>query len=119
VDRELFGDQVDWVSRPLTVDVRRDGRLVGLASGELVAGMVRLNDLMVARPARGRGVGAELVEAFCAEAARAGAARCFLRCPATERHARFYERLGFTRLATIPRYYHDMDFYEYVRDPVV
>jgi ribosomal protein S18 acetylase RimI-like enzyme len=80
--------------------------------------MARLHDLLVADRVRGRGHGGALVKAFCEQAAALGAARCFLRCPATDRHARFYEGLGFTLVARIPRYYHDLDFLEYMREPL-
>jgi GNAT superfamily N-acetyltransferase len=81
--------------------------------------MARLHDLLVAEPHRGKGLGGRLVELFCARAAALGAARCFLRCPATERHQRFYERLGFVLVARIPRYYHGLDFLEYMREPLL
>jgi ribosomal protein S18 acetylase RimI-like enzyme len=118
VDRALFGARVAWTSRPVLVEARAGPDLVGVASGEVVAGMVRLHDLLVAEHARGRGLGRRLVGAFCAEAAGLGAERCFLRCPATERHQRFYERLGFVLVARIPRYYHGLDFLEYMREPL-
>ena len=118
VDRALFGTQVTWTSRPVVVEARAGTTLVGVASGEVVAGMVRLHDLLVAERSRGKGLGAALVEAFCAEAAGLGAERCFLRCPATDRHRRFYERLGFKLVAQIPRYYHNLDFLEYLREPL-
>ncbi|HEV2918816.1 MAG TPA: ATP-binding cassette domain-containing protein, partial [Actinomycetota bacterium] len=65
------------------------------------------------------GVGGRLVELFCVRAAELGAARCFLRCPDTGRHRRFYERLGFVAVARLHRYYHGHDFVEYLREPLV
>jgi ribosomal protein S18 acetylase RimI-like enzyme len=122
VDRELFGSGVDWTSHPVVIVARAGGALrgtlLGLASGEAVAGMARLHDLMVRPQDRGRGLGSRLVEAFCARAAELGAARCFLRSPDTDRHRRFYERLRFTVVARIPRYYHGHDFLEYLREPL-
>jgi GNAT superfamily N-acetyltransferase len=119
VDRALFGERVGWTSRPVVVEARAGGDLLGLASGEVVAGMVRLHDLLVAERSRDKGLGSRLVGAFCAQAAGLGAERCFLRCPATERHQRFYERLGFVLVARLPRYYHGLDFLEYMREPLV
>ena len=118
VDRALFGTQVQWSSHPVVVEARAGSVLVGVASGEVVAGMVRLHDLLVAEHSRGKGLGAALVEAFCAQAAGLGAERCFLRCPATDQHRRFYGRLGFKLVAQIPRYYHGLDFLEYLREPL-
>jgi GNAT superfamily N-acetyltransferase len=118
-DRRLFGAGVDWTSRPVVVEARAGRELAGVALGEVVAGMARLHDLLVAEGRQGQGVGGRLVELFCARAAELGAARCFLRCPDTARHRRFYERLGFAPVAQLPRYYHDHDFVEYLRDPLV
>jgi GNAT superfamily N-acetyltransferase len=117
-DRRLFGEDVDWTSRPVVVEAVAGRELVGVAVGEAVAGMARLHDVLVAGDRQGRGVGSRLVELFCARAAELGAARCFLRCPDTERHRRFYERLGFVQVARLPRYYHGRDFLEYLREPL-
>jgi GNAT superfamily N-acetyltransferase len=118
-DRRLFGGHLDWTTRPVVVEARTGRELVGVALGEVVAGMARLHDLLIAEPRQGQGVGGRLVELFCARAAELGAARCFLRCPDTGRHRRFYERLGFALVARLPRYYHGRDFLEYLREPLV
>ena len=117
-DRRLFGEALDWTSRPVVVEARAGRELVGVALGEVVAGMARLHDVLVAEPRQGQGVGGRLVELFCRRAAELGAGRCFLRCPDTEGHRRFYERLGFVQLARLPRYYHGHDFLEYLREPL-
>jgi GNAT superfamily N-acetyltransferase len=117
-DRRLFGEDLDWTSRPVVVEALAGGELVGVAVGEAVAGMARLHDVLVVEARQGSGLGSRLVELFCARAAELGAARCFLRCPDTGRHRRFYERLGFVQVARLPRYYHGRDFLEYVREPL-
>ena len=118
-DRGLFGADLDWTSRPVVVEARTGRELAGVALGEAVAGMARLHDLLVAEPHRGQGLGARLVGLFCERAAELGAARCFLRCPDTEHHRRFYERNRFVPVARLPRYYHGHDFVEYLREPLV
>ena len=118
-DRRLFGRDLDWTSRPVVVEARAGRELAGVALGEAVAGMARLHDLLVTEPCQGREVGRHLVELFCGRAAELGAARCFLRCPDTDRHRRFYERLGFVEVARLPRYYHHHDFVGYLRDPLL
>jgi GNAT superfamily N-acetyltransferase len=118
-DRRLFGRDLDWTSRPVVVEARAGGDLAGVALGEAVAGMARLHDLLVTEPRQGQGLGGRLVELFCARAAELGAGRCFLRCPDTDRHRRFYERRGFVVVARLPRYYHGHDFVEYLREPLL
>src|ERR687898_173795 len=117
--RRLFGADLDWTSRPVVVEARVGPEVPGVALGEAVAGMARLHDLLVAGPRQGQGLGGRLVELFCARAAELGAARCFLRCPDTDGHRRFYERLGFVLIAKLPRYYHGHDFLEYLREPLI
>ncbi|HEX6674379.1 MAG TPA: GNAT family N-acetyltransferase [Actinomycetes bacterium] len=119
-DRDVFGpDGLDWTSRPVVVEARDGGELVAVAVGEVVAGTARLGDILVARSRRSGGVGGRLLELFCERAAAAGAARCYLRCPDTPRHRRFYQRHGFARIARLPRYYHGKDFLEYLREPLL
>lgn len=118
-DRAIFGEDCDWTSRPVVVEARTGDEIVGAVLGEVIAGIARLHDLLVVEDCRDKGIGGRLVEAFCDRAAALGAARCYLRCPATERHRRFYERLGFTQVARLPRYYHDHDFLEYLREPLL
>jgi GNAT superfamily N-acetyltransferase len=117
-DRRLFGEDLDWTSRPVVVEARAGRELVGVALGEAVAGMARLHDLLVAEPHQGQGLGGRLVELFCSRAAELGAGRCFLRCPDTARHRRFYQGHGFAQVARLPRYYHGRDFLEYLREPL-
>ena len=117
-NREGSGAPEHQVIACRVVEARAGRELAGVALGEAVAGMARLHDLLVAERHRGQGLGGRLVELFCARAADLGAARCFLRCPDTPRHRRFYERQGFTAVAVLPRYYHDHDFVEYLREPL-
>jgi GNAT superfamily N-acetyltransferase len=117
-DRSIFGRDCDWTSYPVVVEAHAGRDLVGVALGEVIAGMARLHDLLVDERHRDSGIGGQLVELFCTRAAALGAARCYLRCPATERHRRFYERLGFVQVARLPRYYHHHDFLEYLREPL-
>jgi GNAT superfamily N-acetyltransferase len=119
-DRDVFGPvALDWTSRPVVVEARAGAELVAVAVGEVVAGTARLGDILVAAPLRGAGVGGRLLELFCERAAAAGAARCYLRCPDTPGHRRFYGGHGFVRIARLPRYYHGKDFLEYLREPLL
>lgn len=49
---------------------------------------------------RSRGIGAELIDAFAADAARAGAKGMHVITSADARNVRFYQRAGFHRAAT-------------------
>jgi 2'-5' RNA ligase len=83
---ELELDVGQGVERPLVVTARRDGRVVGTATG--FTG--RLLDVQVEPDERGRGVGAKLVAAFCSAAAERGVQ--VVTAPAGNA---FLERMGF------------------------
>lgn len=117
-DQRLFGTVPDWTSHPLVIEAHAGAQLVGVAVGEVIAGIARLNDVLVAEEHQRAGIGGALVERFCARAASLGAARCYLRCPDTPSHRRFYERHAFAQIARLPRYYHGHDFLEYLREPI-
>ena len=57
-----------------------------------------LSDLFVAQPARGRGIGASLVERVIVHADETGAASVMVELPRSEPHlAEFYAKLGFAK----------------------
>jgi ribosomal protein S18 acetylase RimI-like enzyme len=53
--------------------------------------------------ARGRGLGARLVDAFAADVRAAGLPGLHVVTGSAQRNVRFYERIGFTRIATTTR----------------
>jgi GNAT superfamily N-acetyltransferase len=79
-DRSIFGRDCDWTSYPVVVEARAGRDLVGVALGEVIAGMARLHDLLVDERHRDSGIGGQLVELFCTRAA-ALAATCAARRP--------------------------------------
>lgn len=78
---------------PLAVTARRDGRVVGVASGRAT----HLSALIVAADERGTGVGAQLVAAFLKAAAERGAANVTVRT----QNDGFYRRLGWVEEAVL------------------
>ena len=97
MDVERWG-AVRPADTPIAVTARREGEIVGVASG-LVRGdgsEAHLADLMVGREHRNGGVGAHLLAAFASRGAEHGATYLTLRTPANGSAQRFYERNGFS-----------------------
>ena len=89
-----------WVAAPPR------GAVVGYAVGWVAADESELANLAVSEDSRGRGIGADLVRAFAAEAGVRGARRLYLEVRVSNAGARrFYERLGFVVVARRPGYY--------------
>ncbi|QSI47287.1 ribosomal protein S18-alanine N-acetyltransferase [Thermobispora bispora] len=85
-----------------------DGRIVGYAGLAVAADQADVQTIAVDERYRRRGIGAALLEALLAEAARRGATAVFLEVRADNAPAQaMYERFGFERIGLRRRYYHD------------
>ena len=94
VDRDVFGD--DWRPRePVAITARRDGEVVGVATGWLGGGLAYLADLMVRPDVRGEGVGSHLLAAFESLAAERGIDDLAVRAIGGEPAEGFYTAHGW------------------------
>ncbi|VXB01110.1 GNAT family N-acetyltransferase [Nocardioides sp. AX2bis] len=85
-----------------------DGEVLGYAAGSLVVDVAELQRLVVAGPARRRGIARALLDALLGLARDAGAERVLLEVRADNEGARaFYAAAGFAEVGTRPRYYRD------------
>ncbi len=83
-----------WTERTCVITAERDGRLIGVATCSVNAGVAHLGELMVTKDERNNGIGARLLAAFEAWAVAHGAHKLTLD---TRHHGpaqRFYERHG-------------------------
>lgn len=107
--------QIDGGGKVLLAALGADGTLLG--SGQLALESrangrhrAEVQKLMVFHAARGRGIGAAIMRALEAEAQRAGRTLLFLDTSIGASGAvRFYEKLGYTLVGSIPDYARDPD----------
>ncbi len=97
---------------PIGIVARRDGRIVGVANGDVrpLTGEAYLAELMVSAELRGEGIGAHLLAAFASAAAEHDASHLTLRTEAAGRSRAFYERLGFSEWYPLPQWRNGRDF---------
>lgn len=107
----------DSLAMPSTFVLLVDGAGAPLTGGQ-AAGFVLSRQaldeeellLVAVRPeARGRGLGAGLLEDYFASARRRGVRRIFLEMRANNPAHRLYSRCGFAPIGTRPRYYRAVD----------
>lgn len=89
-----------WDEQPFALAARREGDVVGVATGWTNEGVAHLSELMVAPEARGQGVGGRLIEAFEDVARRRGCRRLSLRTEQGSPSQAVYERKGWRIEAT-------------------
>lgn len=90
-----------WNQRSLTLVARRDGEVAGVATGWTNEGLGYLSELVVARTARGEGIGSRLLDAFEDAARRRGCTRLALQTDEANRAVGFYEARGWRLEATL------------------
>jgi 2'-5' RNA ligase/GNAT superfamily N-acetyltransferase len=108
-----YGIEEDDV--PFAITARRDGVVVGTATGALSADDAYLARLIVAAEERGTGVGSYLLAATEALAAERGCDRLTLRTQAEGPARRFYESRGWRVCATLERWRAGRDFVQMER----
>ena len=79
----------------LVVTARRQGTVVGVMAGEYRGDDAVISSISVLNSARSQGVGAQLVRAFCSEAAANGSHLAVLALPEETDLKAFFERQGF------------------------
>lgn len=120
-DRKLFAYYMDKCGDLFLVAARRPARagkaqprsklcgyLIACLRGGRLAGSAELVSVAVEPEVRGRGAASALLESALRRLARRGAERLTLVVRSSNGPARaFYEKYGFRRLRTVPRYYED------------
>lgn len=100
---------------PIALTARRDGQIVGTATGNLREHDAYLARLIVPETERGSGVGSHLLAAFESLAIRKGRTRLTLHTLADGQARKFYEHRGWTAILTMPRWRAGRDFVQMER----
>ena len=109
-----YGNAQD--EEPIALTARRNGEIVGTATGNLREYDAYLARLIVPETERGSGVGSHLLAAFEGLAARKGRTRLTLHTLADGPARKFYEHRGWTTVLTLPRWRAGRDFVQMERE---
>jgi 2'-5' RNA ligase/GNAT superfamily N-acetyltransferase len=113
-DAAELGGQVE--GEDVTIAARREGEVVGVATGTLRGGRAHLSELLVAEAVRGNGIGGHLLAAFESWAAARGAVRLSTRAQAGSGAEAFYRARGWVEEARLPRWMAGREFVQLRRD---
>jgi len=115
-DAAAFAGSTRWERNPFTLAARREGRVIGAATGWTALGVGYLSELIVDPACRGEGVGAHLLTAVEHLARERQCPRLALRTDRGSHAERFYESRGWAVDATIRDWLGGRDFVEMRRD---
>jgi GNAT superfamily N-acetyltransferase len=113
--KDELGAPFVWTFRPFAFSAHLDGEMVGVLALSCVAGVARVEELIVAAPRRRGGIGSALL-------ARAEDAASYQNCHKMIAAVKqggsgqtFLESHRYRVAATLPRHYFQIDFVEMVR----
>ncbi len=112
-DLAVFG--TTELPNPVAISARRDGVVVGLASGYVSSSHGHLEELIVAADTRHEGVGSKLLAAFESKAIELGATFLTLDTAEAGNAEKFYASRGWRRAHVLPKFHFDRDFVRMVR----
>lgn len=115
-DEEILGRTYKWNMQRLTLTAREDRAMVGILTAAFVGGVATLEELLVQRGRRGRGIGSALLTAFEREARARRCHKISLRTPLGARAESFYRRHGYRREGVITRHHFLHDYLSLRKD---
>lgn len=96
-DAEILGRTYDWTAESLDLVAREGRQVVGVLRGHFTGGVATINELLVRKDRRGRGIGSALVRMLEEDALARHCHKLTLRTPADSVAESFYRGLGFSR----------------------
>lgn len=110
---ELYGREVEWNEKKFVFKAELEGEIVGAMVGKHESGVVYVEQMIVASDKRRQGIGRALMEKAEEFGKRYGAHKIHLITGEGWPANAFYEKLGFTREACLPKHHFKRDFVIY------
>lgn len=113
VDIEHYGKRVDWKENDFIFKAVESGDIVGTIIGKHESGVVYIDELIVSQDKRGKGIGKALLEQAVNFGKKIGAHKIHLITGKSWEANKFYEALGFQKVADLPNHHFKIDFVIY------
>ncbi|MBI2611515.1 GNAT family N-acetyltransferase [Candidatus Gottesmanbacteria bacterium] len=115
-DLEEFGTKIDWTKQRKILKATENGTMVGFLELSLMAGVVRIESLIVKHEKHRQGIGTELVKEAIKIAQSLKAHKIFLNTSKTKRTSKFYESLGFVKTGEHFNHHDHQDYIIYSKN---
>lgn len=114
VDEELYGIR-DWVEKDFLFKADENGVVVGSIMGKYAAGVLYIDDLIVAKTQRGKGIGKMLMVKAEEWGKTMGAHKSYLitKKEGNKSARKFYDNLGYSATGEFKNHYYHFDFVIY------
>ena len=111
-----FGKEINYKSKTFRYKVVEDGQLLGKIDGKLEGDHIFIDTLLTAEAARGRGVGAKLIERAEKFGKKYGARFMWLYTGVHWPANKFYQKLGFKKGPVLEDFLFNIDVVIYRRE---
>lgn len=113
VDVEHYGRPVEWNQKDFLFKATDGDEILGTVSGEHESGVIYIYGLIVAEGKRGQGIGKALMEKAEAFGKEMKAHKIHLITGKDWGSNKFYESLGYKKIADLPQHHFRKDFVVY------
>ena len=107
---EHYGRPVRWIKKNLIFKATENRVIIGTIKAKYESGVVYVGELIVTKDKRRQGIGKKLMKKVEKEGKQLGAHKIFLFTGKKWDAGRFYRRLGFKKVANLPKHYLKHDF---------
>ena len=112
-DVKYYGKGKKWVEKNFVFKATDDGEIVGTIYGKFAAGVLYVDDLIVAKDKRNLGIGRLLMEKAESFGLEMKAHKIYLITWEDSDVEGFYEKLGYKKTGDMVNHYHHTDFIIY------
>ena len=108
-----YGESTEWPNEKFYFEAQENGKLAGYVACEYAAGVLYISTLIVGETFRRRGIGRTLLQKAEEYGKDLGAHTIWLKTGKNWPENKFYEKLGYGTVATLPDFYFHQDFVIY------
>ncbi len=112
-DIEHYGRPVNWKKKGLFFKATERGATVGIIKARHNGGVIYIRNIIIDERRRGRGIGEKLMNKIEEAGKRLGAHKLYLFTGEKWSSIKFYRKLGFKKIANLPKFYFKKDFVIY------
>ncbi|MGI8420434.1 MAG: GNAT family N-acetyltransferase [Candidatus Levyibacteriota bacterium] len=110
LDKEHYGRTFDWTKKQFKITISDDNNVVGSLVMGIVVGVAHIENIIVTKLYRRKGIGKMLIQKGEELAKENNAHKIYLETGKTWNLIAFYEPLGYKITADLPNHYAHVDF---------
>lgn len=108
-----YGKPVQWKEKNFKFKAEENGKIVGTIFGKFESGVIYITTFIVDKDARRKGIGRILIDKVVESGKKFGAHKIWLITGADWEANKFYQKLGFKKIADFPNHHFHHDFVVY------